>query len=390
MWHKFFIYFFFFGIAFLANTSLGNEDFIHVKNRVLLDEYGDTIQLNAMNLGGWMLWEGWIFGGGLHSETKIKKNLKKQCPDSLVEELTHGIYENFIQKEDIVKIAKLGFNSIRVPIHYKLFLDNGIGWKLMDKLIGWCKPLNVFIIIDLHAAPGGQNGLFISDPSPQKLWNSKQNQKRTKDIWFNIAQQYKDEKIVAGYDLLNEPNVKKGSKLNEFYRELMDTIRTVDTNHLLILEGNKYAHDFSIFEPNSDENIMYSFHYYPWFIKESNRPKALLKYTEESVRLNAPFWCGEWGQDELEDLKTTAMMLYQQQYNFVGTGFWTWKKASHQKYPALNEFNVSENMRHLLKGKRTKNIKEIILNFLEVIRVENNKSNSEVRRILANMLEANL
>lgn len=81
---------------------------------------------------------------------------------------------------------------------------------MTDELLQWCKDNKMYLILDLHAAPGGQgNDANISDNDKSKpsLWESEENQKKTIALWKKLAQRYKDEAYIGGYDLINEPNI---------------------------------------------------------------------------------------------------------------------------------------------------------------------------------------
>src|SRR5262249_42214598 len=122
--------------------------------------------------------------------------------------------KQYITHADIRRIAELGFNSVRPALNARLFLTEGEhpvfveeGFALLDSLVAWCKEEKVYIIIDMHAAPGGQTGQNIDDSANDQpaLFQDKKNQDRLVDLWVKIASRYKDEPTVAAYDLLNEP-----------------------------------------------------------------------------------------------------------------------------------------------------------------------------------------
>ena len=139
------------------------------------------------------------------------------------------------------------YNLFTLPIEEEpipgeqTWLDKG--FELTDSVISWCAQNEMYVILDLHAAPGGQGqDAAISDYDPTKpsLWESKDNRDKMVALWKKIAERYADEQWVAGYDLLNEPNWELPGNvlLRELYEEATDSIRTVDTTHMLIIEGN--------------------------------------------------------------------------------------------------------------------------------------------------------
>ncbi len=261
-----------------ATEIAGSKAYIHSNDMQLLDGDNNEIKLNGMNLGGWMLWEGWIMGGGFNSESKITERMQKVMSKDSFNSFRSAYYKDFISKKDIERIADIGFNCVRVPINYKVFFDindtdfeNCTDFELVDSLISWCNAVNIYVIFDLHALPGGQNNLFICDPDRIKLWNDPIKKTKSVNIWYQIAKRYSQSKIIAGYDLINEPDAPKGNDLVNLYKRIIDTIRIADKNHLLIIEGNNYARDFTCFNNLLDNNQIFSFHYYTWF--KSNKSK---------------------------------------------------------------------------------------------------------------------
>ena len=117
-------------------------------------------------------------------------------------------------REDIRFIARTGANTIRVPFHYKLFTDEDYmglkadqdGFRRLDDVIGWCRESGLYVILDMHDAPGGQTGDNIDDSYGYPwLFESEASQQLFCDIWRRIAKYYRNEPVVLGYDLINEP-----------------------------------------------------------------------------------------------------------------------------------------------------------------------------------------
>jgi endoglucanase len=325
----------FLAIVFMLTRPFnGYGQFVRVSNGHVVDGESQKIKLHSVSLGGWLLWEGWIWGGGFTKESVLHERLK-QILISLDDYKTFvkQYYDTFITEQDIAKIAGAGFNSIRVPFNYRVFgtYDKGIidGFAMIDQLIGWCK------ILDMHAAPGGQNSLFISDPEDVKLFESTVQQQKAVQLWVSIAQKYTDEPIIAGYDLLNEPSVSNNKTLIDYYQRLVRQIRMVDKNHILFIEGNKLAKDFKGFPAKFDDNEIYSYHYYPWF-SEKSKEKNLQRILS-TIPVNAVTWCGEWGEDKQDNLIEIKELLNGQQ-NSCGESFWTWKRVykNNNRYPACS------------------------------------------------------
>jgi len=141
--------------------------------------------------------------------------------------------ENYVTREDIALLHRAGFNAIRVPLHYSLFeSDDAEGFQLLDRLIVWSRAEGLYVILDLHAAPGGQTGTNIDDSAGYPwLYQSPQEQEHLNAVWRRLATHYRDEPAVLGYDLLNEPipHFPKlallNSSLEPLYKKLSGEIR---------------------------------------------------------------------------------------------------------------------------------------------------------------------
>ncbi len=136
----------------------------------------------------------------------------------------------------------------------------------------------MYLILDLHATPGGQgNDLNISDRNPAKLslWESRDNQLEMIALWRKLAERYKDEQWIGGYDIINEPNwgfqdsadfrgieEKKNIPLRNLIVEITKEIRKVDKKHTIIIEGNGFGKNYSGIFPKWDDNLVLSFHKY--------------------------------------------------------------------------------------------------------------------------------
>lgn len=272
------------------------------------------IILKGFGVGTWLNIEHFMFGLP-GSDESIRKSLKKYYGDES-KTFFEQFQSSFICEEDIKYLYSIGVNFIRVPINHRLFQDDNTGEQIetgfhyLDDLIEYCKMYNVFILLDMHTSPGGQNPDWHSDNSfgVPLFWKYKALRMQLVTIWSRIAERYKDEEIIMGYDLLNEPAFAQWEALNDFYMETTAAIRKVDKNHVIVLEGDQFSMDFSGLELPDDDNLAIGFHYYPtvWHpdllsddmnkMERKNRIKhGFDKIIDNQSRLNVPFFCGEYG-----------------------------------------------------------------------------------------------
>jgi aryl-phospho-beta-D-glucosidase BglC (GH1 family) len=241
--------------------------------------------------------------------------------------------KNYITQEDISFIKRSGFNSVRVPFSYRLFVSSsdpakleGEGYRLLEAVVAWCKKENLYVIFDMHGAPGGQTGDNIDDSWGYPfLFESTESQDLTVNIWRKIAARYKDEPTVIGYDLLNEPIAhyfdagQLNPKLEPLYRRIVAGIREVDKNHVIFLGGAQWNTNFKVFGPPFDPKLVYTFHKY-WM--EVNKG-AIQEYLDFRDKHTVPVWMGESGENTDEWIRSFRTLL---ETHNIGWCFWPYKK----------------------------------------------------------------
>lgn len=316
------------------------QGYLHRDNKKIVDGTGNEIILKGLNFGNFMIMEGYMMNSAdvAGTQHEFKAKLKALIGDANTTTFYNAWLDNHVTKADIDSIKNWGFNSVRVPIHYEYF-TNGVtkGYQVLDSIVSWCRKDQIYAIIDLHAAPGGQgSNASISDYDNTKpsLWESQANQDLTIALWKSIAQRYATEPYVGGYDLINEPNwtMTNNAALRSLYGRLTDSIRNYDKNHILFIEGNWYANDYTGLTPAWDNNMVYSFHKY-W----SNNDKAAIQFAL-TIRdqENCPIWCGETGENSNYHF-TKEMELFSQ-YG-IGSAWWPMKKIE-----SINCFASASNM----------------------------------------------
>ena len=330
-----------------------SQGFIKAEGTKLVDGSGKPVLLRGMGLGGWMVQEGYMLK--INDEGQQHK-IKQRITDVIGAEKTKAFYKawlyNHTQKIDIDSMHSWGFNSVRLPMHYNLYTlpieEEPVagqqtwlqqGFDITDSLLAWCKANNMYLILDLHAAPGGQgNDLNIADRDPSKpsLWESEANQEKTIALWKKLATHYANEPWIGGYDILNEPNIgftdpvkdrnglneEKNIPLKNLYTRITQAIRQVDTNHTIIIEGNGWGNNYNGLMPVWDKNMVLSFHKY-WNFNDQESINKALAFRKI---FNAPVWYGETGENS-NVWFTEAIRLFET--NDIGWCWWPLKKLGY-------------------------------------------------------------
>jgi endoglucanase len=333
-------------IVLASLYSAQGAGFLRVKGENIIDEQDHQVLLRGVGLGNWMLPEGymWRFGKEGDRPRRIEKIVSDLIGPDDAAQFWKEYRKEYISERDIRRISELGFNCVRAVLDARLFLSEGEspayrqeGFELLDNLVGWCRNNGVYVVIDMHAAPGGQTGQNIDDSvnDQPELFMDPANEDRLESLWVKIATRYKDDPAVAAYDLLNEPLPKRTgaaakykNKLEPLYKRLTKAIRAVDEKHMITVEGADWANDWSVFSTPFDDNLVYQFHYYCW--ANPTTLKDVREYLDYRARYDVPLWAGETG--EKDNTIYWGTTDYLEETN-IGWAFWPWKKMNSRNTP---------------------------------------------------------
>jgi len=339
-------------LVFLLFSQVVSAQYLHQKGKYIVDGSDKEFIIRSMGLGGWMLQEGYMLetSNFANPQYQIRAKIESMIGKAGTDNFYNAWLQNHCTQADIDSMASWGFNAIRLPMHYNLFTlpieeepvpgaDTWLpkGFAMVDSLLDWCKKAHIYLILDLHAAPGGQGkDAAISDynVSNLSLWESPENRRKTIALWKNLAGRYANETYMGGYDLINETNwaFTPGGNVNgcgetnnlplrELYVNITKAIREVDKNHLLFIEGNCWAGNFDDLTPAWDTNMSYSFHKY-WNPTNVGTIQSHLNMRDSQ---NVPLWMGESGENSNQWFYETIKML---ETAHVGWSWWPLKKIS--------------------------------------------------------------
>ncbi|MFL5773237.1 MAG: cellulase family glycosylhydrolase, partial [Flavisolibacter sp.] len=382
-----------------VSTWSSSQGFLHVDGKKIVTGKQQEFILRGMGLGGWMLQEPYMLqvNGIASNQQSLRNRIDSLVGKEAADRFYDAWLSNHCTKRDIDSMAAWGFNSLRLPMHYNLFTPSvddetdpgqntwlSKGFTLVDSLLSWCKANRIYLILDLHAAPGGQgNDIPIADRDTTKLslWQSEANRNKTIALWKKLATRYANEEWIGGYDLINETNwgfenpadkngcsEKMNTELKTFLTRVTNEIRLVDKNHIIFIEGNCWANNYSGMFPLWDKNIVVSFHKY-W---NNNDEASIEKFIRIRDEQNVPLWVGESGENS-NAWYTDAISLLEK--NHIGWAWWPLKKLG-----ANNPLQIKApaGYRKLLdywrgKGEVTKSeAAEILMDFAKSTNIENN------------------
>ncbi|TLS30741.1 hypothetical protein PpBr36_03910 [Pyricularia pennisetigena] len=339
---------------------------LRVSGTQIVDPDGKPVLLKGAGLGGMLNMENFITGYSGHEfehRAALAEVLGQEKADYFFSRLIH----HFFTEADAVLFASLGLNCLRVPFNYRHFIDDDNpsvikrqGFELLDRIVNICAKHDIYVVLDLHAVQGGQNQDWHSDSGLNRalFWEFRDFQDRAIQLWEALASHYRGNAVIAGYNPLNEPADPKHTRLLAWYERCEKAIRAVDPDHMLFVDGNTYAMDFSAFPVDRPlPNTVYSCHDYSFlgfpqaeqYEGTEEQKKRLRESFKRKVafmqQAKVPIWNGEFGpvyQDPRKDgdaeatnrkrfaLLKEQLLIYSEFDQDVSWSIWLYKDVGYQ------------------------------------------------------------
>jgi len=309
------------------------------------------MQLRGVNLGGWLLLERWItpslFAG---TNAQDEYSFCAQAPSEATAKLQHH-RETYITEQDFKWLAEHGVNAIRISVGYWALESDPPFVQcvdVLDQAFAWAAKYNLHLLLDLHGAPGSQNGQDHSGKASDTSWNRQSNINRTLEVLNRLCERYGKQPALYGVELLNEPGWKVPLRtLRSFYDKGYDVVRQYCSERVAVIVSDAFKplawNDF-LANPKY-KNLTLDMHLYQCFgphdkalSLEAHIEKARHEWATTITSVARPVIVGEWslGLDGKtftgmsDSQKTTAIASYAQAQldgfgNAQGWFFWSYK-----------------------------------------------------------------
>ncbi|MGD1052303.1 MAG: cellulase family glycosylhydrolase [Candidatus Dormibacteria bacterium] len=294
--------------------------------------------------------------------------------DALLESTMHPAP---LDPTDASLMESSGFDVVRLPIAWSLLEpERGhFSTTYLDRIASTVSLLNahhLYVVLDMHflgwspafggsGAPAWATLSWVPDirvgpmPSLTRLlspainastayfWLTSDWQTPYLDTWRFVAQRFRDDSGVAGYDIINEahafplpPLRFDKDDLFPFYARAITAIGQIDPNHLFLLENDALGDLPTSVVPISAPDLVYAPHVYtgvlfpPAFDGDAQSLDTHVdELAKEASQLPAAMWVGEFGinSDAADASEWIADALAAFADHGSGWAWWQWRAA---------------------------------------------------------------
>ncbi|MDO3694305.1 cellulase family glycosylhydrolase [Wenyingzhuangia sp. chi5] len=294
-----------------SGTGTSEDIFVQLPN-IYHKRYVKIVQTGTANSNFWSIAEFNLF---MEDDYTVRNSLYDRFGADMADTILDSFQEAWITSSDLDNIQSMGMNMVRVPFYWMeiMYNDGTIkphGFDQLDWVINECNDRNMYVILDLHGAPGGINGFITSGQAViNNYWTDQNSQNMTIDIWKAIATRYKDNPTVAMYDLLNEPLSSDQSNypIHQFYNDLYNEVRQIDPDHTISI-GAFPGFSFVVAPQHYGwTNVVYQVHHYNedktnWTSQDGFIDAVLLDVANHMHNWNVPVLAGEFNLWNFPDL----------------------------------------------------------------------------------------
>lgn len=321
--------------------------FLSTERTKIVTEEGEEIKLRGVNAGGLGVTENWMCGfSGARDFLNLSKTFIERFGFDRTQDLWYNYRGSWWTEQDFINCAAMGINVIRLPFTYMNVdfaavegLENAgkaYDFEFLDTFVDTAEKYGLYTILDLHGAYGSQNGQdhsgeVIDRAADVDFYSNEQKLSLTEKMWGAVAEHFKENPAVAGYDLLNEPGEKAGNTskphfdaMDRFYK----AIRAKGDRHIVIFESCWGGGDIPAPSVYGWENCMYSFHHYTNCSETGREEEHIASFLDrvsevEQRNFGVPLQMGEFTAYGIErQWEDTLSLLNSHGWNWVS---WTYK-----------------------------------------------------------------
>ncbi|KAI9924927.1 hypothetical protein MW887_006333 [Aspergillus wentii] len=327
-------------------------------------------KIRGVNMGSHLVFEPWIAENAWSDMGCKGQKSEFDCVSKMGQDAANkafaGHWDSWITEDDIAEIVSYGLNTIRIPVGYWIKEDlvysdsehfpQG-GFDYLEKLCGWASDAGLYIIMDLHGAPGAQTaknpftGQYADTPG---FYQDYQYERALKFLEWMTTTIHQNDKFrnVGMLEVVNEP-VQNADKVKtmrtSYYPQAFDRIRAAEKN--ATVDKKDYLHIqmmdklWGSGDPNESLKDLYyaaydDHRYLKWANVDVSKDSYISTSCSDELNSNTPTIVGEWSLSVPDDVEShddwkpdgnqdfykkwfaAQVTSYEKQQGWV---FWTWK-----------------------------------------------------------------
>ncbi|CAL1377602.1 unnamed protein product [Linum trigynum] len=372
-----------------------NNDRVHLKlsrGAYLQATIGNQLTADYPGTPGWddnaATFEMTIVSNNLHGDYQLANGYGHDQAKQVLKK--HR--DTFITVEDFKFLYRHGINAVRIPVGWWIAFDPDppapfIGGSLeaLDNAFTWAQAYDIRCIIDLHAAPGSQNGFEHSSSKDGTVgWPTSQDYiSQTLDVIDFLASRYGDHPSLLGIELLNEPSAASVplDLLVSYYSQGYQIVRKQSPSaYVIVCQRIGNADPLELYQANiGSHNLVVDLHYYNLFdvffvnMSASDNIEFIFKSRETQLAAlngaNGPLvfigeWVNEWNvtsgsQAEYQNFGKAQLEVY----NAASFGWAYWTLKNDRKHWDF-EWNVRNNYLQLGDSPGKQNLDALVFHAL--------------------------
>jgi len=186
--------------------------------------------ITGVNLGGWLVLEKWITPGLFAGTKAIDEYTFCEQAGAAEKRRLKAFRDSFITQADFTWLAEQGIQAVRLPVGYWMFGGYppfAPTVRYVDNVFKWAQDTGMQVLLDLHGAPGSQNGRDHSGQQGRTAWHRQPDAVvQTLQVITKLAERYGDHPALLGFSLLNEPSPRIPKRLLlDYYTQAYRIIR---------------------------------------------------------------------------------------------------------------------------------------------------------------------
>ncbi|MEQ1560714.1 MAG: glycoside hydrolase family 5 protein [Methyloglobulus sp.] len=260
-------------------------------------------KLRGVNLGGWLVLEKWMTPSLFEGLNATDETTYCAELGALAETRLKQHWRTFITQNDFAWLAGIGINAVRIPVghwifgagypYHRTYGDNPSpfvegGIDILDQAFAWAEKHGLLIVLDLHAAPGCQNGFDNGGIKDVCEWHTDESYlDYSLSVLERLAERYHGRSALHAIEVLNEPRWDVDTNLlkkynTDGYHRIRKYCNPQDTAVVFHDGFRSYTEYMGFLKEPDYDNVVFDIHRYQCF-ERSDIDSDIFQHVKKTV-----------------------------------------------------------------------------------------------------------